>query len=167
MATWFECKIKYDATDEYGKLKSISEIYLIDAFSFTEAEQRLYKIFESENRVNFVVSSLKMARVDEIIPSQTEDILWFKARITYLSIDEKSGKEQKIENTVYVAGKDIFQALESLKTNLSTVLLDWTIDSITTTKILDVYPYEPLPKEDNKQKPLENLELYAENRNKI
>lgn len=167
MATWFECKIKYDATDDYGKLKSITEIYLIDALSFAEAEQRLYKIFESEKRVNFVVSSLKMARVDEIIPSQTEDILWFKARVTYHAIDEKSGKEQKMGNTVYVAGKDIFQALESLKTNLSTVLLDWTIDSITTTKLLDVYPYETLPNEDNQPKPLENIELCAENSNEI
>ena len=37
---WFTCKIKYDKVSEEGLMKKESETYMVDALSFTEAEER-------------------------------------------------------------------------------------------------------------------------------
>ena len=37
MHTWFECKIRYEKVMENGMQKKVTEPYLVDALSFTEA----------------------------------------------------------------------------------------------------------------------------------
>ena len=41
MHTWFECKIRYEKVVENGMQKKVTEPYLVDALSFTEAEARI------------------------------------------------------------------------------------------------------------------------------
>ena len=41
MHTWFECKIRYEKVMENGMQKKVTEPYLVDALSFTEAEARI------------------------------------------------------------------------------------------------------------------------------
>ena len=41
MHTWFECKIRYEKVMENGMNKKVTEPYLVDALSFTEAEARI------------------------------------------------------------------------------------------------------------------------------
>ena len=41
MHTWFECKIRYERVMENGMNKKVTEPYLVDALSFTEAEARI------------------------------------------------------------------------------------------------------------------------------
>lgn len=38
MANWFETKVRYDKTMENGAIKKVTEAYMVDALSFTEAE---------------------------------------------------------------------------------------------------------------------------------
>ena len=40
MNTWFECQIKHTVEEENGKSKK-TEVYLVDALSFSEAEERV------------------------------------------------------------------------------------------------------------------------------
>lgn len=40
-AIWYECKVKYRKTDETGGQKVLTEPYLVDAVSYTEAEKRI------------------------------------------------------------------------------------------------------------------------------
>jgi hypothetical protein len=40
-ANWFEAKVKYVKVGEDGKEKKMSELYLLDAMSYTEAESRI------------------------------------------------------------------------------------------------------------------------------
>ena len=141
MTTWFECKIKYDFTDEYGKLKSASEGYLIDAVSFTEAEARVHKLLKDEVPYNFIVSGIRKAKIDEIVFSDLEDIKWYKSRVVYVDLDEQTGKEKKTGHVIYVAGVDLTEALVNLKDSQSTLMIDWGVDSIGLTKILDIFPY--------------------------
>ena len=41
MHSWFECKISYEKVLENGMQKKVTEPYLVDAISFTEAEARI------------------------------------------------------------------------------------------------------------------------------
>ena len=38
---WFTTKVRYEKTRENGSLKTVTEPYLVDALSFTEAEARI------------------------------------------------------------------------------------------------------------------------------
>ena len=40
-STWFETKVKYRKTMEDGSEKVVSEAYVVDALSFTEAESAI------------------------------------------------------------------------------------------------------------------------------
>ena len=40
-ANFFECKVRYEKMQEDGKEKRVQEQYVVDALSFTEAEQRI------------------------------------------------------------------------------------------------------------------------------
>ena len=44
MKTFFECKIRYEKVAENGMNKKVSEQYLVDALSFTEAEARIIEL---------------------------------------------------------------------------------------------------------------------------
>lgn len=141
MSNWFECKIKYHINDEYGKLKSVTEGYILDALSFSEAEARISHLLADIIHVEYNLSSVKFCRVDEIVPSELADARWYKAKVIYKDIDEQSGKEAKTANTIYVAGTGFKEALEALENSLENLLVDWEIDTLTATKIMDIFPW--------------------------
>ena len=49
MHTWFECKIRYEKVMENGMNKKVTEPYLVDALSFTEAEARIIEEMTQAN----------------------------------------------------------------------------------------------------------------------
>lgn len=56
MGSWFECKIRYQKTMENGKEKKVTESYIVDAMSFTEAEARIIEEIEPFMTGEFTVS---------------------------------------------------------------------------------------------------------------
>jgi hypothetical protein len=99
MNTWFECTAKYIKMDESGHEKIVSETYLLDSVSFTEAESRIYKELQTMVSGEFTVSKIAKTRISEIIPADNGD-RWFKAKVTFISIDEESGKEKRTSQAV-------------------------------------------------------------------
>ena len=71
MYNWFECKIKYEKMDEYGKEKPVSESYIVDALSFTEAENRLIKMLEGEIPDEFIVTGIAKEKPDDSGPQDS------------------------------------------------------------------------------------------------
>ena len=74
MAThnWFECKIRYEKTLENGMNKKVTEPYLVDALSFTEAEARIIEEMTPFISGEFTVSDIKRANYSELFPSDEE-----------------------------------------------------------------------------------------------
>lgn len=102
MQNLFECKVKYEKVDEAsGQQKKVNETYLIDAVSFTEAESRIYQEMEKMISGEFAVTNIRKANYTEIFDNEDGD-RWFKSKISFLSIDEKSGKEKKVSNQILV-----------------------------------------------------------------
>ena len=60
-AIWFECKIRYEKTMEDGLLKKVNEVYVIDALSFSEAEERITKEMSSYISGEFEIVDVKIA----------------------------------------------------------------------------------------------------------
>jgi hypothetical protein len=140
MQTWFECKVKYVKIDDDGRERKVSEVYLLDAVSFTDAETRIIKQLETMVRGEFVVDNIKKSNIVEIFPHEDGE-WWYKARIGIVTIDEKAGKEKKINNYFLVAADDLKQALQRLEEGLSYVLVPYQTTSLAICNIVDVFPY--------------------------
>jgi hypothetical protein len=87
---WFECKISYEKMMENGVQKKVTEPYLVDALSFTEAEARIIEEMQPYISGEFVVSDIKRARIAELFANENGD-RYYKFKVFFISLDEKSG----------------------------------------------------------------------------
>ena len=140
MQTWFECKVKYVKIDDDGRERKVSEVYLVDAVTFTDAETRIIKQMETMVRGEFMVDNIKKSNIVEIFPHENGE-WWYKAKIGIVTIDENAGKEKKINNYFLVAADDLKQALQRLEEGLSYVLVPYQTTSLAICNIVDVFPY--------------------------
>ena len=142
MHTWFECKIRYEKVMENGMQKKVTEPYLVDALSFTEAEARIIEEMTPFISGEFTVSDIKRANYSELFPSDEESAdRWFKCKLIFITLDEKSGAEKKTSTQVLVQAADLRDAVKKLDEGMKGTMADYQIASVAETAILDVYPY--------------------------
>ena len=142
MHNWFECKIRYEKVMENGMQKKVTEPYLVDALSFTEAEARIIEEMTPFISGEFTVSDIKRANYSELFPSDEESAdRWFKCKLIFITLDEKSGAEKKTSTQVLVQAADLRDAVKKLDEGMKGTMADYQINSITETAIMDVYPY--------------------------
>ena len=140
MNTWFECKVKYEKMGEDGKEKMVSEPYLIDAVSFTDAESRMHKEMEPYITGEFFVSTIKMANYSELLPNEDGD-RWFKCKATFISMDEEKGVERRTNTYILVQANNVKEAYDNLHVSLSDTISEFEIPSVQETLIMDVFNY--------------------------
>lgn len=142
MHNWFECKIRYEKTMENGMNKKVTEPYLVDALSFTEAEARIIEEMTPFISGEFTVSDIKRANYSELFPSEEEAAdRWFKCKLVFITLDEKSGAEKKTSTQVLVQAADLRDAVKKLDEGMKGTMADYQIASVAETAIMDVYPY--------------------------
>ena len=140
---WFECKVRYDKTLENGLIKKTTETYLVDAISFTEAEKRFIEEITPFMSGEFIVTDIKRARLTDLFDSDDlNDDRWFKARIAYITIDEKSGVEKRTVQSTLVQANDFHRAVARLDEGMKGTLGEWVIVSIAETAIIDVFKFK-------------------------
>ena len=140
--TWFECKIQYEKTMEDGTQKKVTEPYLVDALSFTEAEARIMEETEPFVSGEYTVSDIRKTSYSELFDStKSEDDRWFKAKLMFVTVDEKSGKEKKKASAVMVKGKNLGKALANLSESMKKSMADYEVAAIQETAIMDVFAY--------------------------
>ena len=142
MHTWFECKIRYEKTMDNGMNKKVTEPYLVDALSFTEAEARIIEEMTPFISGEFTVSDIKRANYSELFPCEEEAAdRWFKCKLVFITLDEKSGAEKKTSTQVLVQAADLRDAVKKLDEGMKGTMADYQIASVAETAIMDVYPY--------------------------
>ena len=142
MHTWFECKIRYERVMENGMNKKVTEPYLVDALSFTEAEARIIEEMTPFISGEFTISDIKRANYSELFPSDEESADgWFKCKLIFITLDEKSGAEKKTSTQVLVQAADLRDAVKKLDEGMKGTMADYQIASVAETAIMDVYPY--------------------------
>ena len=140
MQTWFEVKVKYVKVDQDGRERKVGESYLVDAVSFTDAEARIIQQMQQVIRGEFQIDNIKKSNIVEIYPAESGEF-WYKARIAIVTIDEKAGKEKKVNNYFLVAADDFKEALQRLEDGLSYILVPYHTTSMALSNIVDVFPY--------------------------
>ena len=142
MQTWFECKVKYTKVTESGKEQTVTENFLLDAVSFTDAETRITRQMQEMVRGEFSVTDIKKSRIGEVFPYDTGE-WWFKATINLVTVDEEAGKEKKMRTYYLIMADDIKQALERLDESLSYLVIPYVVSALAVSTIVDVFPYNP------------------------
>ncbi|MGB0837602.1 MAG: DUF4494 domain-containing protein [Flavobacteriaceae bacterium] len=141
MNSWYECKIKYRKTDENGRDKLVSEPYLIDALSFTEAEKRTHEELSQYISTDFRITNIKTANFSEIIPVEDSD-RWFKCKLSLISFDEEKGQERRANSYILVQANNAKEAYDNLYEYMNGTTSDFEIPAIAESPIMDVFPYE-------------------------
>lgn len=150
-STWFECKVRYEKTQENGSEKLVNEQYVVDALSFTEAEASIIDNMSVYVSGEFKVANINPANYNEIFFSDIDDDdLWFKARLAFITIDEKKYKEKRTYVNYLIQAKSIERAKRYVDEVMGKIMTDYEWKSLSETKIFDVFEHEPST--DNKQK---------------
>lgn len=141
MYNFFKCKIRYDKILETGLQRTVTEEYLVDALSFTEAEKRITEEMQAFISGEFSVSDISRFKVTETFLNETGD-RYFKARLYFLALDEKSGSEKKTAVNMLVQANDIEEAKTIIVSEMKKTMIDYSIQKIEETKIWDVFTYK-------------------------
>ena len=144
MNYWFECKVSYERQADSMGMKKVSESYLVDALSFTEAEKRIIKEIRPFVSVGELeVANIRRARIAELfLNEEAEDDRYFRAKVNFITVDEKSGSEKKTSATMIVKSDSLPNAVTELKAQLDSQMASYEIAAVTDTQILDVFQYE-------------------------
>ena len=150
-STWFECKVRYNKTQEDGSEKLVNELYVVDALSFTEAEASIIDNMSVYVSGELKVANINRANYNEIFFSDIDDDdLWFKARLAFITIDEKKDKEKRTYVNYLIQAKSIERAKRYVDEVMGKTMIDYELKSLSETKFFDVFEHEPST--DNKQK---------------
>ncbi|MBQ4139218.1 MAG: DUF4494 domain-containing protein, partial [Muribaculaceae bacterium] len=135
---WFECKVKYDKTLETGAVKTVTEPYLVDALSFTEAEARITEEMQPYISGEFTVSAVRRVNLSDIFYNQSGD-RWYKVKTNFITIDEKTAVEKKTASFQLVQASEFKEALDVFMEGMKDTMADFEIASITETMLMDVF----------------------------
>lgn len=142
VSKFFEVKIQYQKMLEDGREKKVTEQYVVEALSFTEAESRIIEEMTPYISGDFDIVSERIAPYNEIFLSDNStDDKWFISKVSFITIDERAAKENKQTFRYIVQAETSEKAMDYTKEMLSHGMSDYSIDSVQDTPTLDVFLY--------------------------
>ena len=147
MNTWHTVKVKYTKQLQDGTLKRVSEPYLVNSISFTDAEARIHQEIGEFVRGEFMVTNISKTDFAEIFHYDDEEV-WFKCKVAYITEDVDSGRETKVKNNFLVTAKNLRQAYDRIKESLKGLQVDFSIEKIEVTPIIEIFPYVAMEGEE-------------------
>ena len=142
-AIWFECKVRYEKSGEDGVPKKVIETYVVDAVSFGEAESRILEEMGKYVSGEIEVVDLKIAQYKEIFFADNNLAdKWYKAKLAFITIDEKTDKEKKTSVYYLVNAGNIDAAKKNVDDIMSKSMIDYETKSLSETQIIDVFEYK-------------------------
>lgn len=177
---WFECKVRYEKDMEDGLQKTVTENYVVNAMSFTEAEAKIIIAMKEYIPREFTVTDIKQASYKEVIFmdfaeavlqkdaddlekairkkdkeafhqwdketldekfAKSDDTGWYKVKLQFITIDEKSEKEKRSNATYLVEACSLRGALDNVDQVMNGTMIDYVQANVGETKILDVFVF--------------------------
>lgn len=131
-------------------MKKVTEQYVVDALSFTEAEAAITEEMKSYISGDYRITDIKMVAYHEIFFSDMDkDDKWYKAKLQFITIDEKTEKEKRSSVFYLVQAGSLTKAVGYIDEMMGKTMIDYVISSVAETQIMDVYEHDAKP-EDHK-----------------
>lgn len=120
-----------------GSMKRVSEQYLVDAMSFTEAEERVCSELVAEGDGDLQITRIIKPRLAEVfLDNGTDCTAYYRVKIIITAIDEKTGKEKMSPVAYLVQAISLEDAIVTFKAQMLGTVSDWTLVSVTETAIV-------------------------------
>ena len=141
-AQWFETKVQYEKVQVDGMQKKVTEQYVVDALSFTEAESSIIEEMKPYVSGDYKIKNITPANYHDVFFSDdTQDDKWYKVKLTFITIDEKTEKEKHSIVHYLVQARSTGTAQQAINDVMSKAMIDYETASISETKILDVFEH--------------------------
>ena len=148
-ATWFECRIRYEKTMEDGMQKKVTENYVVDALSFSEAEERITEEMSVYVSGEFDIVDIKIAPYAEVFFADSDAAdKWYKAKLAFITLDEKTQKEKRSAVNYLVNAGSLNGSVKASDERMSQSMVDYSTVSVNETTLLDVFEYKKKEKDD-------------------
>lgn len=141
MNTLFECKVKSNKQLENGLVKKVTEKYLVEAVSFSDAETRFIEYINQYISGEYSISGIKIAKYSEIFDKEDGD-RYFDCKVQFITLDEKTEIEKKQNVKMLVKANDIREAMKNIDEGMKGTMVDYSSVLIKETDIIDIYKYE-------------------------
>lgn len=142
-SSWFEIKVRYDKVMEDGQDKKVTEQYVVDALSFGEAEMCVNGEMSAYISGEFDIKSIVPASYGEIFFSDSgTDDRWYKAKLQFITLDEKSGREKRSSVYYLVQAGSLNGAVKNIDEAMGGTMADYVIASVNETQIMDVFEHK-------------------------
>lgn len=141
MRTWFTVKLKYTKQLEDGALKRITEAFLFDAMSFTEAEARAMEDVAMAIKGEVLVTGITKTELADVIHYGDCDI-WYKVKVSFVSYDADTEKEKRMANNVLVNAPDIMEAIKRTNDNFKDSVSSFEVVAAAISPIVEIYAYD-------------------------
>lgn len=141
MAQWIEVKVRYEKLIEKGVTIKVTEPFLVDALSCTEAEARIVEEVSPYVSGELNVLSVNKTKILEVFWNADGD-KFYKVKVNYITIDEKTGAEKRTATYILVQASNFAEAFFNFNKGMQGSMTDYEIESIAETKIVDVYKYQ-------------------------
>lgn len=140
MEQLFETKIRYDKIQENGAVKKVTEAYLVDALTFTEAEARIIEEMTPYISGDFSVVAIKRTKIAEVFWNPEAE-KWWTVKVNFITLDDKTGVEKKSASLILVQADDDASAREKFNEGMRDTMADYEIAGINETNYLEVFKY--------------------------
>lgn len=137
--SYFIATCKYEKMQENGAVKRVSEKYLCDALSIVEADAVVTENLKPYISGDFFTSKVENSPIAEVMGDKEAD-KFYLAKVAFVTIDERSGKEKKTVSQWLIGGTDFNVAYEMVLREINKCMADIEIVSLAETPIKEFYP---------------------------
>lgn len=138
---FYECTVKFDKVQENGLIKKASEKYIVEAFSFSEAEKRIIQEIAQYVQGELDVTAIRRLQVADIFETDAyaDPDRWYKAKLTFITLDERTGKEKRTPCIVLVHATDFDDARNAIQEGMKGTLGDWEKAVLSEMPVMDLF----------------------------
>lgn len=134
---WFECRVSYDKTQENGAIKRTTEVYLVEAQNFTEAESIITRQMQPFISGEFTVSAVRRRTYESVLYGKGD--IYYRVKIVASVPDEKTGAEKKSNIFLFVRAEGLAAAMDRARDYMTPFMQDWVFHTIAESPVIDVF----------------------------
>lgn len=140
MAQYFETKIRYDRVMENGAVKKVTDTFLVDAVTFSNAEAKTAEKVSLRVSGEFAVTAIKKSKIAEVFRDDRDSAdKWWLVKVNFISLNERTEKKKKTPVLVLVQAGDDKGARERFNEEMKNSMADFEVAAIIETPIMEVF----------------------------
>lgn len=139
---WYQVKARLERVQDNGSQKMVSENYLVQAFSFGMAEDAIRNEIAPFASGEFDIVAVARKNYSEVIECNLGNEIadkWYKCKLNFITLDERSGKEKKTSSYFLVQSSSALTAHKSVDEFMRDSMSDYEVEQVDETKILEVF----------------------------